>query len=170
MKSLFIEYPKCSTCQKAKKWLDENNIDYIDRNIITETPSKEELKEWIDRSGIDVKKFFNTSGIKYRELNIKEKIKNMSEDEIYELLSSDGMLIKRPLFISDKRILKGFKEKEWEELKGGKIQLVGFGTFEVSERAAREGRNPKTGETMPIAASKTPKFKAGKALKDMVNA
>jgi transcriptional regulator, spx/mgsR family len=118
MKSLFIEYPKCSTCQKAKKWLDENNIDYIDRNIITETPSKEELKEWIDRSGIDVKKFFNTSGIKYRELNIKEKIKNMSEDEIYELLSSDGMLIKRPLFISDKRILKGFKEKEWEELKG----------------------------------------------------
>ncbi|MBS5855054.1 MAG: arsenate reductase family protein [Clostridium sp.] len=118
MKSLFIEYPKCSTCQKAKKWLDENNIDYIDRNIITETPSKEELKEWIDRSGTDVKKFFNTSGIKYRELNIKEKIKNMSEDEIYELLSSDGMLIKRPLFISDKRILKGFKEKEWEELKG----------------------------------------------------
>ena len=118
MKSLFIEYPKCLTCQKAKKWLDENNIDYIDRNIITEPPSKEELKEWIDRSGIDVKKFFNTSGIKYRELNIKEKIKNMSEDEIYELLSSDGMLIKRPLFISDKRILKGFKEKEWEELKG----------------------------------------------------
>lgn len=118
MKSLFIEYPKYSTCQKAKKWLDENNIDYIDRNIITEPPSKEELKEWIDRSGIDVKKFFNTSGIKYRELNIKEKIKNMSEDEIYELLSSDGMLIKRPLFISDKRILKGFKEKEWEELKG----------------------------------------------------
>lgn len=118
MKSLFIEYPKCSTCQKAKKWLDENNIDYIDRNIITEPPSKEELKEWIDRSGIDVKKFFNTSGIKYRELNIKEKIKNMSEDEIYELLSSYGMLIKRPLFISDKRILKGFKEKEWEELKG----------------------------------------------------
>ena len=118
MKNLFIEYPKCSTCQKAKKWLDENNIDYIDRNIITEPPSKEELKEWIDRSGIDVKKFFNTSGIKYRELNIKEKIKNMSEDEIYELLSSDGMLIKRPLFISDKRILKGFKEKEWEELKG----------------------------------------------------
>ncbi len=118
MKNLFIEYPKCSTCQKAKRWLDENNIDYIDRNIIAETPSKEELKEWINKSEIDVKKFFNTSGIKYRELNIKEKIKNMSEDEIYELLSSDGMLIKRPLFISDKKILKGFKEKEWEELKG----------------------------------------------------
>ncbi len=118
MKNLFIEYPKCSTCQKAKKWLDENNIEYIDRNIITETPSIEELKEWIKRSGIDVKKFFNTSGIKYRELNIKEKIKEMSEDEIYKLLASDGMLIKRPLFISDKKILKGFKEKDWEEIKG----------------------------------------------------
>ncbi len=118
MKNLFIEYPKCSTCQKAKKWLDENNIEYIDRNIITETPSIEELKEWIKRSGIDVKKFFNTSGIKYRELNIKEKIKEMSEDEIYKLLASDGMLIKRPLFISYKKILKGFKEKDWEEIKG----------------------------------------------------
>lgn len=118
MKNLFIEYPKCSTCQKAKKWLDENNIEYIDRNIITETPSIEELKEWIKRSGIDVKKFFNTSGIKYRELNIKEKIKEMSEDEIYKLLASDGMLIKRPLFISGKKILKGFKEKDWEEIKG----------------------------------------------------
>ncbi len=118
MKSLFIEYPKCTTCQKAKRWLDLNNIDYIDRNIVIETPSKEELKEWINKSGIEAKKFFNTSGIKYRELNIKEKIKDMSDDEICELLSSDGMLIKRPLFISDKKILKGFKEKEWEELKG----------------------------------------------------
>ncbi len=118
MKNLFIEYPKCSTCQKAKKWLDKHNIDYIDRNIITETPSKEELKEWINKSGMEAKKFFNTSGIKYRELNIKEKIKDMSDDEIYELLATDGMLIKRPLFISDKKILKGFKEKEWEELKG----------------------------------------------------
>lgn len=118
MKNLFIEYPKCSTCQKAKKWLDKHNIDYIDRNIITETPSKEELKEWINKSGMEAKKFFNTSGIKYRELNIKEKIKDMSDDEIYELLATDGMLIKRPLFISDKKVLKGFKEKEWEELKG----------------------------------------------------
>ena len=115
MKNLFIEYPKCSTCQKAKKWLDENNIEYIDRNIITETPSIEELKEWIKRSGIDVKKFFNTSGIKYRELNIKEKIKEMSEDEIYKLLASDGMLIKRPLIISNDKILIGFKEQEWKE-------------------------------------------------------
>ena len=115
MKNLFIEYPKCSTCQKAKKWLDENKIEYVDRNIVTETPTKEELKKWITKSGLDVRKFFNTSGMKYRELNIKEKIKDMSEDEIYELLASDGMLIKRPLFISDTLILKGFKEKEWEE-------------------------------------------------------
>lgn len=118
MKNLFIEYPKCSTCQKAKKWLDENNIEYVDRNIVTETPTKDELKKWIPKSWLDVRKFFNTSGMKYRELNIKEKIKDMSEDEIYELLASDGMLIKRPLFISDTLILKGFKEKEWEQIKG----------------------------------------------------
>ena len=118
MRNLFIEYPKCSTCQKAKKWLDENNIEYVDRNIVTETPTKDELKKWIPKSGLDVRKFFNTSGMKYRELNIKEKIKDMSEDEIYELLASDGMLIKRPLFISDTLILKGFKEKEWEQIKG----------------------------------------------------
>ncbi len=118
MKNLFIEYPKCSTCQKARKWLDENKIEYVDRNIVTETPTKEELKKWITKSGLDVRKFFNTSGMKYRELNIKEKIKDMSEDEIYELLASDGMLIKRPLFISDTLILKGFKEKEWEQIKG----------------------------------------------------
>lgn len=118
MKNLFIEYPKCSTCQKAKKLLDENNIEYVDRNIVTETPTKDELKKWIPKSGLDVRKFFNTSGMKYRELNIKEKIKDMSEDEIYELLASDGMLIKRPLFISDTLILKGFKEKEWEQIKG----------------------------------------------------
>lgn len=118
MKNLFIEYPKCSTCQKAKKWLDENKIEYVDRNIVTETPTKEKLKKWITKSGLDVRKFFNTSGMKYRELNIKEKIKDMSEDEIYELLASDGMLIKRPLFISDTLILKEFKEKEWEQIKG----------------------------------------------------
>ena len=118
MKNLFIEYPKCSKCQKAKKCLDKNNIEYVDRNIVTETPTKDELKKWIPKSGLDVRKFFNTSGMKYRELNIKEKIKDMSEDEIYELLASDGMLIKRPLFISDTLILKGFKEKEWEQIKG----------------------------------------------------
>ena len=89
MKNLFIEYPKCSTCQKAKKWLDENNIEYVDRNIVTETPTKDELKKWIPKSGLDIRKFFNTSGMKYRELNIKEKIKDMSEDAIYELLASN---------------------------------------------------------------------------------
>ena len=118
MKNLFIEYPKCTTCQKAKKWLDKNRIEYIDRNIITETPTKEELKKWITKTGLEAKNFFNTSGIKYRELKIKEKIKDMTEDEIYELLSSDGMLIKRPLFISDNIVLKGFKENEWEKIKG----------------------------------------------------
>lgn len=118
MKNLFIEYPKCSTCQKAKKWLDINKIEYIDRNIVTETPTKEELQKWISKSGIDARKFFNTSGMKYRELNIKEKVNDMSKEEIYELLASDGMLIKRPLFISDTLILKGFKEKEWEQIKG----------------------------------------------------
>ena len=117
-KNLFIEYPKCSTCQKAKKWLDENKVKYEDRHIVEQTPTKDELKKWIPKSGLDVRKFFNTSGMKYRELNIKEKIKDMSEDEIYELLASDGMLIKRPLFISDTLILKGFKEKEWEQIKG----------------------------------------------------
>lgn len=118
MENLFIEYPKCSTCKKAKKFLDDNNIKYIDRHILEETPNVEELSKWIKRSNLDINKFFNTSGMKYRELNIKEKIKDMSEDEIYELLASDGMLIKRPLFISDTLILKGFKEKEWEQIKG----------------------------------------------------
>ena len=98
--------------------MSKGKIEYVDRNIVTETPTKEELKKWITKSGLDVRKFFNTSGMKYRELNIKEKIKDMSEDEIYELLASDGMLIKRPLFISDTLILKGFKEKEWEQIKG----------------------------------------------------
>ena len=91
MKNLFIEYPKCSTCQKAKKWLDENKIEYVDRNIVTETPTKEELKKWITKSGLDVRKFFNTSGMKYRELNIKEKIKDMSEDEIVEFCQFDWL-------------------------------------------------------------------------------
>ena len=113
MKSLFIEYPKCSTCQKAKKWLDENNIDYIDRNIITETPSKEELKEWIDRSGTDVKKFFNTSGMKYRELELKDKLPTMTEEEQYQLLATDGMLVKRPLLLGEDFAIPGFKENEW---------------------------------------------------------
>ena len=111
MKVIFIEYPKCSTCQKAKKWLENNKIEYTDRHILEETPTREELKNWIEKSQYDIKKFFNTSGLKY-----KEKLSKMNDEEKVELLSSDGMLIKRPLLITDDRILIGFKEKEWEEL------------------------------------------------------
>ena len=117
MRMLFIEYPKCSTCQKAKKWLEHNNIEFEDRHIIENNPSKEELKKWIKQSGYEIKKFFNTSGMKYKELNLKEKLPNMSDEEKIERLSSDGMLVKRTLLISDKLILVGFKEKEWEKLK-----------------------------------------------------
>lgn len=115
MKNLLIWYPKCSTCQKAKKWLENNQITFEERHIVEETPSKGELKKWIDQSGLDIKKFFNTSGLKYKELNLKEKLPNMTEEEKIELLSSNGMLIKRPLFINDKIVLVGFKEKEWRE-------------------------------------------------------
>lgn len=116
MKNILIEYPKCSTCQKAKKWLETNDIEFIDRNIVTETPTVEELTEWIAKSGQEVKKWFNTSGVKYKELNLKEKLEAMPEKEKIELLASDGMLIKRPIFISSKGILKGFQEVKWKEL------------------------------------------------------
>lgn len=116
MKNIFIQYPKCSTCQKAKKWLEENNIEFIDRNIVTETPTVEELNEWIQRSGEDIKKWFNTSGLKYKELNLKDKLLNMTDKEKISLLASNGMLIKRPLLISDKGIFIGFKEEKWKVL------------------------------------------------------
>ena len=116
MKCLFIEYPKCSTCKNAKKWLIQNNIEFDDRNIVENTPTKEELEKWIKQSKKEIKKFFNTSGLKYKELNLKEKLPNMTDKEKIELLSNDGMLIKRPLLITDKEILVGFKEKEWEEV------------------------------------------------------
>ena len=115
MKNLFIEYPKCSTCQKAKKWLEANSINYEDRHIVEETPTKEELEKWIKLSGKEIKRFFNTSGLKYKELNLKEKLLNMSDKEKIQLLSSDGMLIKRPLLISKDAVLIGFKEREWKE-------------------------------------------------------
>ena len=116
MKYLFIEYSKCSTCKKAKKWLEENNIEFDDRNIVEDTPTEKELTEWIERSGLDIKKWFNTSGLKYKELNLKEKLLNMSDKEKIELLASDGMLIKRPVLVSDKTILTGFNENKWNIL------------------------------------------------------
>ncbi len=111
----FIEYSKCSTCKKAKKFLDDNDIKYVDRAIKESTPTYDEISLWIDKFSIPIKKLFNTSGIMYRELNLKEKLDNMSDDEKIRLLSSDGMLIKRPLLVSDDVILIGFKEKEWKE-------------------------------------------------------
>ena len=110
---LFIEYPKCSTCKKAKKYLEEHGIEFEDRHIVEENPTKEELAEWIRISGKPVKKFFNTSGMKYRELGLKDKLPHMSEEEQIELLASDGMLVKRPLLIDGEMVLTGFKEAEW---------------------------------------------------------
>ena len=117
MKNIFIEYPKCSTCKKAKKWLEENNIEYLDRNIVEETPTMQELTKWIKNSNEDIKKWFNTSGLKYKALNLKEKLLAMSDKEKIELLASDGMLIKRPVLVSDKGIFTGFKEDKWNILK-----------------------------------------------------
>lgn len=113
---LLIEYAKCSTCKKAKNWLNEKGIVYETRPIKEENPSVEELKAWHKRSGLPLKRFFNTSGILYRELELKDKLKDMSEEEQYQLLASDGMLVKRPLLISDEAVFVGFKEKEWEEM------------------------------------------------------
>ena len=115
MKNIFIEYPKCSTCKKAKKWLDNHNIKYEDRHIIDNNPTFDELKEWYHKSNLDIKRFFNTSGMLYKEMNLKDKLPNMNEDEMLEILSTNGMLVKRPLIISDDVILTGFKEKEWED-------------------------------------------------------
>ena len=117
MKNIFIEYPKCSTCKKAKKWLEGNNIEFIDRNIVEETSTVEELTEWIQKSEEELKKWFNTSGLKYKELNLKDKLVTMSDKEKIELLASDGMLIKRPVLVSDKGIFTGFKEDKWNILK-----------------------------------------------------
>ncbi len=116
MKNLLIWYPKCSTCKKAKKFLEENRIPFEERHIVEEVPTKEELKTWIEQSNLKTKNFFNTSGLVYKELNLKEKLPSMTKEEKLELLASNGMLIKRPLFISDNKILVGFKEKEWREM------------------------------------------------------
>ena len=112
---LFVQYPKCSTCRKAKKWLEENNIEFEERHIIDENPSYEELKEWYEKSDLTLNKFFNTSGMKYRELKLKDKRTEMSEDEQLKLLSTDGMLVKRPVIVGDDFVLTGFRVKQWEE-------------------------------------------------------
>ena len=114
MNNIFIQYPKCSTCKKAKKWLEENDIKFIDRNIVNESPSVVELKEWIKISGKEMKKWFNTSGLKYKEMNLKEKLVDMTDDEKIKLLASDGMLVKRPILITSKGVCVGFKEDEWK--------------------------------------------------------
>ena len=118
MKNLFIEYPKCSTCQKAKKWLEENKIPFEDRHIVENNPTKEELSAWIKRSNKEIKRWFNTSGLKYKELNLKDKLPSMSEEEQLELLSTDGMLVKRPVLVGENFVVTGFKEKEWREKLG----------------------------------------------------
>ena len=114
---IFICYPKCSTCQKAKKWLDENRIEYTERHIVEENPTYEELESWYTRSGLPLKKFFNTSGLVYKEQNLKERLPNMSAEEQLALLATNGMLVKRPLVIGEDFVLIGFKEAEWERLK-----------------------------------------------------
>lgn len=113
MSILFIEYPKCSTCKKAKKWLEESGISFEDRNIVTENPTVDELKKWHKISGLPLKRFFNTSGMKYKELGLKDKLPQMTEEEQYQLLSQDGMLVKRPLLVGDGFVIPGFKEAQW---------------------------------------------------------
>ena len=112
---LFLEYPPCSTCQKARAWLDAHNLTYTARHIKNENPSYEELKDWYEKSGLPLKKFFNTSGLLYKVMGLKDKLPALSEEEQYKLLASDGMLVKRPLLVGDDFVLIGFKEAEWEE-------------------------------------------------------
>lgn len=115
MSLLFVEYPKCTTCKRAKKFLVENNIEFEDRHIVEENPTKEELKIWLEKSGLPINKFFNTSGVLYREMQLKDKVKTLSEDELLDILSTNGMLVKRPIIVKDDVVLVGFKEEEWNE-------------------------------------------------------
>ncbi len=112
---LFIEYPQCSTCQRAKKWLDERGIQYTDRHIKEQNPTYEELKEWQAQSGLPLKRFFNTSGLLYKSMQLKDKLPQMSAEEQLRLLATDGMLIKRPLIVDGQRVMTGFRPAEWEE-------------------------------------------------------
>ena len=111
---LFLYYPKCSTCQKAKKWLDANHISYEERHIVEENPTYEELKQWYENGDLPLKKFFNTSGLVYKEMQLKDKLTSMSEEEQLMLLSTHGMLVKRPMMITHDIVLVGFKEADWE--------------------------------------------------------
>ena len=115
MKTLFLQYPACSTCQKAKKWLDEQEIKYTERHIVDNNPSYEELKEWYNKSGLPLKRFFNTSGLLYKEMQLKDKLPTMNEEEQLKLLATNGMLVKRPLVVNGDMVLIGFKEAEWAE-------------------------------------------------------
>ena len=110
---LFVQYPKCSTCKKAKAWLDDHSVEYDDRHIVENNPTADELRQWHQMSGLPLRRFFNTSGMLYRELQLKDKLPNMSEDEMIELLATNGMLVKRPLLVLDDTVLVGFREKEW---------------------------------------------------------
>lgn len=116
MNKLFIQYPKCTTCRKAKKFLQENNIVFDDRDIVLNKPTVEELEKWINLSGLEIKKFFNTSGVLYKEMKLKDKIKDMSREELINLLATDGKLVKRPLLICDDKVLVGFKEEQYKEV------------------------------------------------------
>ena len=116
---LFVEYPKCTTCKKAKKWLDEQGAVYTDRHIKEENPTIEELKKWHAMSGLPLKRFFNTSGNLYKELGLKDKLADMSEEEQFELLATDGMLVKRPILVTEKKAMPGFKEEVWKEMLEG---------------------------------------------------
>ena len=115
MDILFLEYPSCSTCQKAKKWLEGQGISFTDRHIKLENPTREELERWHRQSGLPLKRFFNTSGQAYRELGLKDRLPRMTEQEQYDLLASDGMLVKRPLLVGEQFVLTGFREEEWAE-------------------------------------------------------
>ena len=115
---IFLCYPKCSTCKKARTWLDAHQIEYTQRHIVEQNPSYEELKEWHARSGLPLKRFFNTSGMRYKELGLKDKLPEMSEEEQLHLLATDGMLVKRPLVVCDDQVLIGFREAQWDESLG----------------------------------------------------
>lgn len=112
---LFIEYPKCTTCKKAKKWLDDNGFTYTDRHIVENNPTADEIREWHQKSGLELKKFFNTSGLLYKSMNLKDKLPTMSDEEKYEILASNGMLVKRPVLVDGDRVLLGFKAEKWED-------------------------------------------------------